>query len=313
MGNESANVFDRALVRRHRERAAAAFEAHDFLFREAAQRLTERLEDVKRRFPVALDLGCHGGEIAAALGPRGGVEALVQCDLSAAMARRARERVAGGSPRAAPVLVADEEALPFADAAFDLVLSSLTLHWVNDLPGTLAQVRRCLRPDGLFMAAVLGGETLKELRAAWMEAELGEEGGVGLHVSPFAEIRDAGGLLQRAGFALPVADADTLTVTYADAMALMRELKAMGEANAALARRRTFARRATLARVAAEYERLFGRPDGRIPATFQVITLTAWAPHESQPKALRPGSARGRLAEALETEERSAGEKARPK
>ncbi len=307
------NVFDRALVRLHRERATAALDAHDFLFREAAGRLTERLEDVKRRFPVALDLGCHGGEIAGALGSRGGIETLVQCDLSVAMARQARQRFAGGSPRAAPVLVADEEALPFAEGAFDLVLSSLTFHWVNDLPGTLAQIRRCLKPDGLFMAAVLGGETLKELRAAWMEAELAEEGGVGLHVSPFAEIRDAGGLLQRAGFSLPVVDADTITVTYPDAMALMRELKGMGEANAALQRRRAFTRRATLARVAAEYERMFRGADGRIPATFQVITMTAWAPHESQPKPLRPGSARARLADALGAEERSAGEKARPK
>lgn len=313
MSNDSMRVFDRRLVRVHRDRAATNLADHDFLFREAAERLTERLEDVNRRFEVALDLGCHRGEVAAAIKNRGGIETLVQCDLSAAMAEEARKRTGGGVPTSAPVLAADEEALPFGTHAFDLVLSSLSLHWVNDLPGTLAQVRRCLRPDGLFMATLLGGQTLKELRAAWTEAELAEESGAGLHVSPVAEVRDAGALLQRAGFALPVVDADTLTVTYPDALALMRDLKGMGETNAALERRKAPTRRATMARVAAEYERIFGDGEGRIPATFQIIYLTAWAPHESQPKPLRPGSAKARLADALGGQERSAGEKARPR
>ena len=307
-------LFDRRRVRLHRDRAARGLPSHDFLFREVAERLTDRLDDIDRRFAAALDLGCHGGEIAAALDGKGGIETLTQCDLSAQMANRAREGAGRpGGPRAAPVLAADEEALPFAEHAFDAVLSCLSLHWVNDLPGTLAQVRRCLRPDGLFMAAILGGATLHEMRTAWMEAELAEEGGAGLHVSPFTEIRDAGMLLQRAGFNLPVVDSDTITVTYGDALALMRELRGMGETNAARARRDCLTRRATLARVAAVYEQTFADPDGRIPATFEVIYMTAWAPHESQPKPLRPGSATARLADALGTTEYSAGEKTRPK
>jgi SAM-dependent methyltransferase len=299
-------VFDRRAVRRHRDRAAPGLAAHDFLFEEVAGRLAERLDDVTRRFPVALDLGCHGGSLASALGARGGVETLVQCDLSPAMARAA---AANGHP----TLAADEEALPFAAAGFDLVMSVLSLHWVNDLPGTLIQVRRALRPDGLFLGAMLGGETLGELRRALMEAELAAEGGASPRVSPFADVRDAGHLLQRAGFALPVADVDTITVTYAEALTLMRELRGMGESNAVAERRRGASRRATLLRAAEIYAERFAQADGRIPATFEVVYLTAWAPHPSQQKPLAPGSATDRLAEALETEEIPAGEKARPK
>jgi SAM-dependent methyltransferase len=302
---DAMNVFDRRLLRRRRDRATTGLAEHGFLFAEVAERLAERLDDVTREFPLALDLGCHGGALARALGGRGGVETLVQCDLSPAMARAA---AAPGRPS----LAADEEALPFEAGSFDLVMSVLSLHWVNDLPGALLQIRRALKPDGLFLGALLGGETLTELRAALMEAELAEEAGASPRVSPFAEVREAGGLLQRAGFALPVADVDTIPVTYPDPLALMRELRAMGESNALVARRRTLTRRATLARAAAIYGERFGQADGRVPATFQVITLTAWAPHPCQPKALAPGSARRRLAEALGAEERPAGDKARP-
>ena len=299
-------VFDRRAVRRHRDRAARSLERHDFLFKEVAERLADRLDDVTRRFPVALDLGCHGGTLATTLRGRGGIESLVQCDLSPAMAN-----VAAGNGR--PTLVADEEALPFAPARFDAVLGVLSLHWVNDLPGALIQIRQALRPDGLFLAAMLGGETLRELRAALMEAEIAEEGGAGPRVSPFADARDAGHLLQRAGFALPVVDVDTITVTYPNALALMRELRGMGESNAVEERRRGASRRATLLRAAAIYEAGFAGEDGRLPATFQVIMLTAWAPHASQQKALAPGSAAARLADALDTTEVPTGDKARPK
>ncbi len=294
------NVFDRRLVRLHRERAAPGLAAHDFLLREIAERLADRLADTTRRFPRALDLGCHAGELARALAGRGGVDELVQLELSHAMARRA-----GGL-----AVIADEEALPFAAASFDLVLSNLALHWVNDLPGALLQLRRALRPDGLLLAAMLGGETLRELRAALLEAELECQGGAGPRVSPFADVADGGALLQRAGFALPVVDRDEIIVTYPDALTLMRELRGMGESNAVQARRRGFSRRATILRAAALYAERFARADGRIPATFQVIYLTGWAPHETQPKPLRPGSARQRLATALGAEERPAGDKA---
>jgi SAM-dependent methyltransferase len=211
-----------------------------------------------------------------------------------------------------PALAADEETLPFAEASFDAVFSLLSLHWVNDLPGALVQIRRALKPDGLFLAALLGGETLTELRGALMQAEIEEEGGAGPRVSPFADVAQAGGLLQRAGFALPVADVDSITVSYPDAFRLMQDLRGMGETNAVAAHRRTASRRATLMRAAALYSERHADQDGRLPATFQVVYLTAWAPHESQPQPLRPGSAKARLADALGTEEQSAGEKADP-
>jgi SAM-dependent methyltransferase len=304
--SDSMNVFDRRLVRRHRERAAANLAAHDFLFREAAERLVDRLDDVTRRFPQALDLGCHGGEIAAALRGRGGIERLIQCDLSAAMARRA-----AANQRA--TVVADEELLPFAPESFDLVISNLSLHWVNDLPGCLLQIRQCLKPDGLLLAAMLGGETLFELRQSLMEAELAESGGVSPRVSPFADLRDAGGLLQRAGFALPVVDGDRLTVTYVDTLKLMHDLRGMGETSAIRVRARRPVSQVIAARTDEIYRRRFGDADGRLPATFQIIYLTAWAPAAGQQRALAPGSARSRLAAALGTIEISAEDKARPR
>lgn len=297
---EGARVFDRRRVRLNRTRAAAGFAEADFLVREVADRLADRLADIRRTFPLALDLGCHRGEFGQVLAGRGGIEHLIQADLAPEMAA-----LAGGA-----AIACDEELLPFAEASLDAVFSCLSLHWVNDLPGALVQIRRALKPDGLFLAALFGGETLVELRQAWLEAESLIEGGAGPRVSPFADLRDAAGLLQRAGFALPVADADRLTVTYPNALALMRELKAMGEANAQIERRRSPTRRDTLAAAAALYQQRFAEPDGRVRATFQVIHVIGWAPSSDQPKALRPGSAAQRLADALGAEERKAGEKA---
>ena len=198
--------------------------------------------------------------------------------------------------------IADAEALPFAAGSFDLVLSLLDLHWVNDLPGALAQIRHVLRPDGLFLGALLGGETLSELRAVLLAAEAEVSGGASPRVAPKVDLRDAGALLQRAGFALPVADADTLTVSYPNALALMRELRGMGEGNAVAGRSRRFTRRAVLLRAAALYEERFADADGRVPATFQVLYLTGWAPHDSQPRPLHPGSAQASLARALDAD-----------
>jgi NADH dehydrogenase [ubiquinone] 1 alpha subcomplex assembly factor 5 len=285
-------VFDLQALRRHRARAARDAGAAEFLALESGERLLDRLDDVARRFPRALDLGSRHGILARALKGRGGIEMLVHADRSHGFLSRLPE------PRRA--VVAEAEALPFARAAFDLVLSNLDLHWANDLPGALLQLRQALKPDGLLLAALLGGGTLAELRRALLEAELAEEQGASPRVSPFAEPRDLGALLQRAGFALPVVDSDSIEVTYADAFALMRDLRAMGETNAVVERRRRFSRRATLLHAAAAYRDLFGRADGRVPATFEIITLTAWAPHESQPKPLPRGSAKTRLAAALE-------------
>jgi NADH dehydrogenase [ubiquinone] 1 alpha subcomplex assembly factor 5 len=301
---DDVTVFNRALVRARRQRRAAAFDGFDFLAREVAERLADRLDDVTRRFPLALDLGCRGGVLGSLLAGRGGVETLVQTDLAAAMAARAR---AFGL-----VCAADEEALPFADGSLDLALSSLALHWVNDLPGTLVQIRRALKPDGLLLAALFGGETLTELRAALAEAELETTGGVSPRVSPFADVRDMGALLQRAGYALPVVDSETITVSYAEPLSLMRDLRGMAESNAVAARRTVPMRRDTLMRACERYAETHAGADGRIPATFQVLFLTGWAPDASQPKALQPGQAATPLAQALGAAEGRFDEKAVP-
>jgi len=293
-------VFDRSTLRVRRERAAREWQARSFLKREIANRLVERLDDVRRTFPLALDLGCHGDEIAAALGERKTVERLIRADLGLGFARGA-----GG-----PAVVADEEVLPFATQCFDLVMSAMSLHWVNDLPGALIQIARILRPDGLFLGAMLGGATLWQLRQALAAAESEIEDGLSPRVSPFADLRDAAGLLQRAGFALPVADSETIDVEYDNALELMRELSAMGEGNLVVERRRGLARRATLLRAAEIYSERFTQTSGRVAASFEVLFLHGWAPHESQQKPIKPGSARQRLADALDATELSAGEKA---
>jgi len=286
-------VFDRALLRRRRDRAALAGDGGaDFLFREVADRLADRLLDIRETFPIALELGCRRGVLAEFVQGKGGIERLVGMDLSEAMARQAHGR--GES-----IFVADEERLPLADGSVDLVLSNLALHWVNDLPGSLIQARQALRPNGLLLAAMFGGETLVELRDVLLRAEAEVTGGAAPRISPFADLRDMGGLLQRAGFALPVVDSDRITVTYADAFALFADLKAMGETSVLLERSRTPLRRAVLLRAAELYSEMFAGADGRIPASFQILYVHGWAPHESQPRALKPGSAAHRLADAL--------------
>jgi NADH dehydrogenase [ubiquinone] 1 alpha subcomplex assembly factor 5 len=260
-------LFDRRAWRRHRDRAAGQG-CVEFLHREVADRLIERLDDVKREFRLALDLGAHHGALSRALGGRPGIERSVAADPSSGfLAQLSGMRVA-----------ADPDLVPFRDGSFDLVASVLELHWAGDLPGALVQIRRILKPGGLFLAAMLGGSTLVELRTALIEAELIEEGGASPRVSPAAELGDVAGLLLRTGFAMPVADAEKITVTYADALAFMRDLRGMGETNALTARRRTLLRRATLARAALLYAERFGLPDGRIPATFEILFLTGWAP-----------------------------------
>jgi SAM-dependent methyltransferase len=284
-----STVFDRATLRSRRTRAAPRLGEVDYLIRAAAERLRERLGDVRRDFPLALELGCHTGQLATAL--RGGSQIghLVQADLSHEMVRRST----------GPRLVADEEALPFGPGCLDLVLSGFGLHWVNDLPGALAQIRYALKPDGLFLAAMPGGTTLAELRESLMRAELEIDGGAAPRVSPLVDVRDAGMLLQRAGFALPLVDVDTITVTYDHPLKLMAELRAMGEANALIERRRAPLKRATLLRACEIYLELFGDGDDRIPATFQILMLAGGPPESSHPQPIRRGSGLLDLAEAL--------------
>ncbi len=278
------NIFNRRAVRAHRDRAAATFRDFDFLFSECADRLGDRLMDITRTFPVAVDLGCHGGEVSHFVPPRSAIETLINCDISPAMAEIAR------TSNRRPTIAGDEEFLPFKEQSLDLVISNLSLHWVNDLPGAFAQIRRALKPDGLFLASMLGGETLKELRDALSAAEIEMESGFSPRTSPFTEVKDAGNLLSRAGFALPVADTETITVSYGDPLKLMTDLRGMGEANATQLRRSSFSRRATLLRAAEIYMEKYATEEGRLPATFEIINLTAWVPHESQQKPLQPGS-----------------------
>jgi SAM-dependent methyltransferase len=289
-------IFDRPLLRAHRARARMLGPAV-FLIEHAAEDFAERLLAVLRNFDLAADIGTPTDAVRRAIERR--VGAIVAVDPIAV--HLAGERLA---------VAADEEALPFRDASLDLVVSALALQFVNDLPGTLIQIRRALKPDGLFLAAMVGGDSLAELRAAFAEAESEIEGGVSPRVAPFADLRDLGALLQRAGFALPVADVDRVTVRYDSPLALMHDLRRMGASNALAERRRAPLRRATLRRMMEIYARNFTDADGRIRATFEIVWLSGWAPHESQQQPLAPGSAKTRLADALRTQEISTGEKA---
>jgi SAM-dependent methyltransferase len=275
-------IFDRRLLRARLSRAARGA-APDFLMLRAADDLADRLAGIRREFPRSLDLGTPTPHFAHTV---------------AASGRSAPLRAA--SLRAPGVdVIAEEEALPFAPASVDLVVSGLALQWVNDLPGALAQVRRMLAPDGLFLACFPGGASLTELRAALIEAEGELCGGASPRVSPFVDLRDLGGLLQRAGFALPVTDVDSFTLRYDSMFALCAELRAMGAANALVERSRKPLRRAVLLRAAEIYAERFSDPDGRVRATIELVWLSGWAPHESQQKPLAPGSAKMRLADAL--------------
>ncbi len=292
---QSPTIFDRSLLRARLKRARA-LGPETFLVERVAGELGERLAAVLRTFDTAVDLGTPGDGLARVVKESGKAATLV----------RAAHDAQGGGLRVA----ADEEALPFADASLDLVVSALSLQFVNDLPGTLVQIRRALKPDGLFLAALVGGDSLAELRQAFAQAESEIEGGISPRVAPFADLRELGALLQRAGFALPVVDSDRLTVRYDDVFALMRDLRRMGATNVLTERRRMPLKRATLQRMAEIYAARFADPDGRLRATFEIVWLSGWAPHESQQQPLKPGSARQRLADALGAKELPAGDKA---
>jgi SAM-dependent methyltransferase len=262
-------LFDRALLRKHLDRAAPGYGAADFLHRRAALDIAERLGPILRSFPLGVELSARRGAFREALAAEAPdkVGHLIEADLSA--------RMLGG--RTGPRLVADEERLPFADASLDLVVSTLGLHWTNDVVGALIQIRRALKPDGLFVGAILGGVTLTELRQSLVAAESEILGGAGSRVSPFADARDAAGLLDRAGFVQPVADVDSVTVTYDHPLKLLADLRAMGETNILADRHPKPLTRALLDRTFAIYAERFAGPDGRVAATFEIITLTGWA------------------------------------
>lgn len=277
-----AKLFDHAALRLRQQRAASAGHGPAFLRNRVAEDCRDRLVATLRDFPDALDLTSWAGAQEALAGRRGAVSAF-----------RAALPGAGGD------IVIDPDALPFAPASLDLVVSTLALHFADDLPGVIAQIRRALRPDGLFLAALLGGETLTELRQSFAAAEADLDGGVSPRVMPFADVRAIGGLLQRAGLALPVVDLDRVTVRYGSALDLMRDLRDWGATNPLVERSRRPLRRATLARAVEIYAERFADADGRVRATFEIVWTSGWAPHDSQQQPLKPGSAKARLAEAL--------------
>lgn len=301
--NQVPKVFDRALLNRRRSRIAHRAAGGDFLHERIARELSDRIALVSRQFDTAVDFGTHTGQLARALWENQNIGQVVTTDNCPAYR---------GRPPGLHVQ-ADEEWLPFRAGSLDLVASNLQLQWANDLPGVFAQIQRALKPDGLFIAAMFGAGTLFELREAMLAAELELTGGASPRVVPLPDVRETGALLQRTNFALPVADMDTVRVRYATPRDLLHDLRSMGATNIAAERSRKFLRRNVLLRAFEIYIEKFGEADGRIPATFSILYLSGWHPHESQQKPLKPGSAKTRLADALNVEEQTAGESPRRK
>lgn len=261
--NDEIRIFDRSLKRLHKQRSALSSGNNDFLIKEASDIIFERLdEDINPKFSTALNLGHKIGTLP----DKSGIKTLIQCDVSADTHSKNKNLLVAG----------DEELLPFAEESFDLITSVLSMHWVNDLPGCLIQIRRCLKKNGLFIGTMFGINTLHEMREAIKQAEIEISGGISPRISPFTDVKNAGALLQRAGFHLPVADSNKITAIYKDAFSLMRDLRAMGETNALVKRKKSFTSKKTMELIAEKYKKLFQNEDGNIPATFEIITLTGW-------------------------------------
>lgn len=276
-------IFCPRTLRARKTRSAAQFSEYSFLHQWATRQMLDRLGDIKRAFQNVLHIGGRsGGDFKERFS-----NLIIQDEVEAF----------------APDVVADAQFMPYAPGSFDLILSTLDLHTINDLPGSLLQIRKTLKPDGLFMAALFGGESLHQLRQSLTEAELSLKGGISPRVSPFADKQQMGGLLQRAGFSLPVVDSEIITVTYENMFKLMRDLRGMGESNAIAKRSRANPGKALFFEAARQYQEKYAEEDGRIPAHFEIIFLLGWCPHSSQQQPLKPGSADIRLADALRTEE----------
>lgn len=284
---DDVQVFDRILIKARRNRSAANFKDYDFLFQWTDQQLKSRLSDIKRDYASVLQIGARGSVFDNA----------VVMDIADGFS---------------PSIIAEEEFLPIKDGSLDMVISTLALHSVNDLPGALMQIRKALKPDGLFIAALLGGETLHELRECLMQSEIALKDGASPRVSPFADKQQLGALLQRAGFALPVVDSEIVTVTYEHVFKLFGDLRGMGESNVIAARSKEYVGKTFFMETGKRYQETYAEADGRIPASFEVLFLIGWAPHDSQQQPLKPGSGKTRLAEALGSDEVEAGEKATP-
>lgn len=291
-------VFDRAALKRARYRASKSDASYYFLHDWSYKQIAERLLDVTREFETALQIGVRGN--TQEILDTNKIKTLITTEL------------VGGAECQKPSLIADEEFIPIKDQSLDLVFSALNLHSVNDLPGTLLQIKRALKDDGLFIAALFGGETLHELRTSLLHAETALKDGISPRVFPFADKQQMGALLQRADFALPVIDSEIITVTYDNMFKLMHDLRLMGEGNIIKERSRVNPGRAFFMEAAQYYAEHFSEPDGRIVASFEIIFLLGWAPHASQQKPLVPGSAQHKLADALKTDEIKTGDKAIP-
>ncbi len=278
-------IFDRNLIRKKRNRSAKHLKEHGFLVDWSLKNIKTRLQDIKKDFPKALQIGCRSTFPDK---EKFGIEKFYTLDIA---------------EKLSPDIQADEELLPFATKSFDLIISPLNLHSTNDLPGTLAQIKNCLKDDGVFIGAMFGGETLHELRDIMNKVEIEISGGLSPHIAPFADMQQMGSLIQRAGFNLPVIDSEKIKVTYDNVFKLIQDLRLMGEGNALIARKKSFSNRQFFTRVAEEYAKNFSEENGKIEATFEIIFLIGWAPHESQQKPLKPGSAETSLADALKVTE----------
>jgi len=288
---KSSDIFNRSLIRSRRELIARSFSDYDFLNREISERLIDNLHDIKMSFKKILSMNLCDDTIRTYFK-----------DMFLINQNMAHKMLDG---KYGKKVQADEDFLPYKNQCLELIISCLTLHWINDLPGALIQIRRSLKPNGLFMGAVYGGETLFELRASMLKAGIDIRGGITPHVSPFMDIRDAGTLMQRAGFSLPVVSTERITVNYADAFSLMKELKNMGENNALIKGFKGLTSKKFMFAVAEKYQQDYGNEQGRIPATFDIIYLKGWAPHESQQQPLRPGTGKISLKDALDLKPKS--------
>ena len=281
-----STIIDKAALYRNRERASKIAKADaDFLVRYAAEDLALRLSTITKPLTKIADLNNAGSAIFDVLQTSGSDTDVIQTKSPAFATSNA--------------IVCEDDIVPFANASFDLIVSALNLQFVDDLPGTLIQIRRALRPDGLFLGMVMGGSTLQELRQSFLTAEAELTGGASARVLPFIDVKDAGHLLQRAGFALPVTDTEHLTVRYDHPMDLMRDLRAMGATNCVTGRSRNFLRKDVLNTTCEHYVKNYSDTDGRVRATFEIISMSGWAPHESQQKPLKPGSAKISLKDVL--------------
>lgn len=291
----SLQIFNRQKIRHNRNRCASNFPEFSFLFDWSTKQLLDRLGDVKRDFPLTLKIGARDDITPYQKHPK--IQNIFECDIA--------EKLLSSSL----TFQAEEDFLPIKTESLDLIISNLSLHSVNDLPGALIQIKQALKPDGLFVASMLGGETLYQLRQIMSQVEIAQKDGLSPRVAPFADKQDMGGLLQRAGFALPVVDSDIITVTYDNAFKLMQDLRGMGENNAIAEAQKTNPGKAFFMDVAQAYQEQFAEADDRIVASFEIIFLLGWGPHESQQKPLKPGSAQNSLADVLNTQEIKTGDK----